>query len=240
VTIGGMRSINGGNAGNFRSIQSQTIRQRVTSSAGRTKATFADMKAKPLGNLADRANRLADFRRGQNDRPRFEFPQNGLTDAIKHIGRQTTNVEVGRHRHRSPLGHVIRRHHCGWWLGFACGVHHYYHRPWVCYTGYWDCWRPCTYYVVPCSGYQYYVGLRCVTIPDVNCLGVEAVEPNSPAALAGIREGDVILSVNGKPLTSEDVLSQELASQQLTLEVMRDGADQPTSVSLVPQRLAGV
>jgi S1-C subfamily serine protease len=71
-------------------------------------------------------------------------------------------------------------------------------------------------------------------------LGVEAVEPDSPAALAGIREGDVILSVNGKPLTSEDVLSQELATQQLTLEVMREGVDQPTSISLVPQRLAGV
>jgi S1-C subfamily serine protease len=91
---------------------------------------------------------------------------------------------------------------------------------------------------VPCEGFRYYVGLRCVTIPDVDCLGIESVQPDSPAALAGLRPGDVIMSVNGKPVSSEDVLTQELSAGQLNLEVFREGNESPTSIALLPQRVS--
>jgi S1-C subfamily serine protease len=45
-------------------------------------------------------------------------------------------------------------------------------------------------------------------------VGVVAVSAGGPAAKAGIEPGSVIVSVNGKPTPSTDVLSQVLATLQ--------------------------
>jgi serine protease Do len=55
---------------------------------------------------------------------------------------------------------------------------------------------------------------------------VANVEPDSPAAKAGLRPGDVVLAVNGKPLDSVKALARAVADTRpgstLTLEVSRE------------------
>jgi hypothetical protein len=184
-------------------------------------------------------NKLGDrLHHGNFETRSISFSRNHAAHIAKHIHSDRVHHDFHRHYHHAPHHHVIRHRHAHWWLRFACGVHHYHHRPWVCYEGYWDRWRPCSYAMVPYYGYNYYVGMECVTIPDVNCLGVASVQPDSPAALAGLRAGDVIVSVNGKPLASQAVLTQEIPTEQLSLEVLRDGDTSPTLVSLIPRKMA--
>lgn len=55
---------------------------------------------------------------------------------------------------------------------------------------------------------------------------VAAVEPGSPAAQAGLRESDVILAVNRRPVSSVAELSEALAATTgtIALDLIRDGA----------------
>jgi S1-C subfamily serine protease len=52
------------------------------------------------------------------------------------------------------------------------------------------------------------------------------VVPNSPAANAGLKEGDIIVSFNGHPIASIDdihkALSKEVIDSKLTLAFLRD------------------
>jgi regulator of sigma E protease len=53
---------------------------------------------------------------------------------------------------------------------------------------------------------------------------VGGTEPGSPAALAGLREGDRVLSANGQPVTSLDTfaaVAEKALKQPLTLELLR-------------------
>lgn len=81
------------------------------------------------------------------------------------------------------------------------------------------------------------LGLRCMTVPvdrelllhhdllNITAVQVQEVEPNEPAARAGMREGDVIVSVNGRLVSDVDELHRLLArwpvGQRLRLEVVR-------------------
>ena len=65
---------------------------------------------------------------------------------------------------------------------------------------------------------------------------VSAVEPNGPAAKAGIKAGDVILQVNGDPVQDSTDLPSQIANlkpgAQAQLQIWRDGAAQELAVTL--------
>jgi len=62
------------------------------------------------------------------------------------------------------------------------------------------------------------------------------VEPKSAAALAGVRGGDVIAKANGRAISSEHTIRDEIkltAGAPLPLEIVRDG--KPVQVTLTPR-----
>jgi serine protease Do len=65
---------------------------------------------------------------------------------------------------------------------------------------------------------------------------VGQVEPDTPAAKAGLRRGDVILSLNGQPVNSANDLrlriSQTAPGTTVKLAVSRDGKTQDVAVTL--------
>jgi serine protease Do len=68
---------------------------------------------------------------------------------------------------------------------------------------------------------------------------VAEVQPNLPAARAGLRQGDVILRVNGSEITPENSVARLVAAapvgSRVTLEVLREGA-QKTLTAVVAER----
>ncbi|HBP20858.1 MAG TPA: hypothetical protein DEA08_24100 [Planctomycetes bacterium] len=75
------------------------------------------------------------------------------------------------------------------------------------------------------QGQSAYVGLKVADTADLGGLLVEAVQPKGPAAKAGVRKGDLLLSVNGKSVKSMAALQSALAGkkpgQTVTLKVLR-------------------
>ncbi|MBE9179192.1 trypsin-like peptidase domain-containing protein [Oculatella sp. LEGE 06141] len=73
-----------------------------------------------------------------------------------------------------------------------------------------------------------------VILPEVNGVLVMGVIPNSPAAQAGIRRGDVIVQIDGQPVTSADRLQLRVDSsrvgQPLRLTIRRGDRTQQISV----------
>jgi serine protease Do len=65
---------------------------------------------------------------------------------------------------------------------------------------------------------------------------ISQVEPDSPAAKAGIKSGDVILSWNGKPVDSANTLPLAVAAtkpgEKATVELWRDGAKRDLTVTV--------
>lgn len=67
---------------------------------------------------------------------------------------------------------------------------------------------------------------RAVGLPDADGMLIRGVEDDSPAARAGLREGDLITRANGKVLSDADVLQDVLSSDgSVTLSVLR-GTDE--------------
>jgi S1-C subfamily serine protease len=73
-----------------------------------------------------------------------------------------------------------------------------------------------------------------VQIPEVNGVLVIRVIPNSPAAAAGIRRGDVIVQVDGKPITTaeqlQNIVEDSRLGQTLQVKVQRGNQTQQLSV----------
>jgi serine protease Do len=60
---------------------------------------------------------------------------------------------------------------------------------------------------------------RSVGLPDRDGILVRGVEDDSPAARAGIRDGDLIVEVAGRPVSEVDDLQEALASGQMPFDV---------------------
>ena len=65
---------------------------------------------------------------------------------------------------------------------------------------------------------------------------VNAVTPNGPAAKGGVQQGDVIVSIDGKPVKNGDALVSEISSRKVgstvQLGVLRNGQKQTLSVGI--------
>ena len=77
-------------------------------------------------------------------------------------------------------------------------------------------------------------------LPDMSGALVSGVEPNSPAALAGLRQGDVIVSVDGEKLADNNALRNRIAGtkpgSKVAVEVLRDGQNQTLYATLDAQQ----
>ncbi|MEH2171730.1 HhoA/HhoB/HtrA family serine endopeptidase [Nostoc sp.] len=73
-----------------------------------------------------------------------------------------------------------------------------------------------------------------IQIPEINGVFVMRVVPNSPAASAGIRRGDVILQIDGKAITSaeqlQNVVEDSRLGQVLQVKVQRGSKTEQLSV----------
>jgi S1-C subfamily serine protease len=73
-----------------------------------------------------------------------------------------------------------------------------------------------------------------IQIPEINGVFVMRVVPNSPAASAGIRRGDIILQVDGKAITSaeqlQNVVEDSRLGQVLQVKVQRGNQTQQLSI----------
>jgi serine protease Do len=71
---------------------------------------------------------------------------------------------------------------------------------------------------------------------DVRGVAVEKVMENSPAAAAGIKEGDVIVRLNGDEITSTRKLSRLVSEvapdHQVRISIMRNGSEQDVNATL--------
>jgi Do/DeqQ family serine protease len=73
-------------------------------------------------------------------------------------------------------------------------------------------------------------------LDEVRGVLVQSSQEGGPAAAAGIRQGDVLLSIDGEPLESAGDLQQEIAERSpgddVTLELLRDGERREVRVEL--------
>ncbi len=62
------------------------------------------------------------------------------------------------------------------------------------------------------------------------------VGKKSPAETAGLKEGDILVSLNGEPLPTRDamkaLLAEMAAGDKLALEIKRDGKDEKIDMRL--------
>jgi Do/DeqQ family serine protease len=75
-----------------------------------------------------------------------------------------------------------------------------------------------------------------LNLPEPRGVVVESVAPDSAAARAGIRPGDVIVEFNGQPVTDGNTLRNQVAvtrpGTEVELGVLRDGREQKVRVTL--------
>ncbi len=76
-------------------------------------------------------------------------------------------------------------------------------------------------------------------LPNASGALIAEAQPNTPAANAGLRSGDVIVAVNGERIANPRELSRKIASlgptKKVEITYSREGAEKTVSVTLAPQ-----
>jgi S1-C subfamily serine protease len=79
-------------------------------------------------------------------------------------------------------------------------------------------------------------------LPDARGALVSGVEPGSPADKAGLRQGDVLVGLNGQRVTDANALRNQIASTRpessVSLELLRGGKTETKSIRLVEREPA--
>jgi len=70
--------------------------------------------------------------------------------------------------------------------------------------------------------------------------GVQTVISHSPAQLAGLQTGDIILTVNGQPVFDPSLVNTELVRGRLDLQVIREGLLSPMPLTVFPRLVQNV
>ena len=166
---------------------------------------------------------------------------------VRNSANMKLKIPQARHAKNFAIRKLSLHSRCHWWIDFVIGGHwHRNHCHWWDYCDtpdYWRCWTPCRYQVVSCppvDGYvssSWYFGIDCILVPDMAAYGIQEVKPNSPAAYAGLREGDLIVSINGQGIEDELVLTYAIQTSggHLELGVIREGSDEPVLVYVALQ-----
>ena len=85
-----------------------------------------------------------------------------------------------------------------------------------------------------------YLGLQLAEARDGEGAAIERVAPDSPAAAAGLRPGDVVLKINGENLTRASELADAVAERKpgdtLTFLIRRQDKEEEVRVTLAPDR----
>lgn len=131
--------------------------------------------------------------------------------------------------------HLCGQPHFSWWVNVCHNHCHTNYGCWNVHNQYWDCWTPCNWQVVRCEQFTYYIGLNCTYIPDMQAYGVQSVNDSSPAQLAGLQPGDLILTVNGQPVFDPNLVNTELVRGRLDLQVIREGLSAPILLTVFPR-----
>lgn len=83
-------------------------------------------------------------------------------------------------------------------------------------------------------------------LPDENGALVGGVQPGTPAATAGLKEGDVIIEFNGRKVTDSGqfrlMVAQTRPESKVTLKLIRDGKERTIDAKLgtLPEELGGM
>lgn len=195
--------------------------------------------------------RLSNLRlqHGHNHAERID--RVALRQELPAISRRSPAVIDHDHHYRlqQSLRQHIRYHdHCNWWLHLLTNWHLNHNHGWrdYCHTpGYWECWTPCHYRIItspqPDARLRivWYLGLEGVLIPDMQAMGIQEVTIGSPAEAAGLQPGDLIISVNGIAIETEQDFRNQIAlsNGKLTLEIYRDGMEGSQIVEVQLKRL---
>ncbi len=151
-----------------------------------------------------------------------------------HLKSPQVQTQVQQIAAKAPK-HLCTQPHFNWWVTVCHSHCHTHYGCWNIHDHYWDCWTPCHLNVVTCQQLSWYVGMSCVYIPDMQAYGVQSIVPGSPAQLAGLQTGDLILTVNGQSVFDANLINTEVARGRLELTFLRDGFATPLTTTILPQ-----
>jgi len=85
---------------------------------------------------------------------------------------------------------------------------------------------------------SYYLGISGSQIPNFG-FGIQQVKTSSPAERAGLKQGDVIVSINGQEMTGQEILATTMQQTGgvLDLEVVAQGSETPRMVRVVAEQI---